>query len=370
MSVKSQFIGNREINPYEVLSEVEILEMLELIKPSKLNRDDTIAIISPSWGCAGSNSVKWKYMLGVERLNKLGLNVIAAPNALKGTTYLRENPQARAEDVMWAFENKDIKAVIANIGGNDLFRILPFILPNSIADNPKILCGYSDVMTLHLFCYKLGLSTFYGDNLITSIADGEKWHEYSKYWFEKVFMSNSIIGEIAPSKDWTNDVCKHTKKDYFRKYVNNTGYMKIQGEGKVTGRLFGGHMGLMELDRDGIISLNLEDFKDKILFFEEIPQFTTLDCINEFFEWLGEKGYLKVLKGIVIGKIVENEAFVPLAEAIRQIVSNKYCLPIMPIMYGVNVGHSSPTCILPYGAKAELDIENMKFSILESGVIC
>ena len=39
-------------------------------------------------------------------------------------------------------------------------------------------------------------------------------------------------------------------------------------------------MGLMELDRDGIISLNLEDFKDKILFFEEIPQFTILDCIK------------------------------------------------------------------------------------------
>jgi muramoyltetrapeptide carboxypeptidase LdcA involved in peptidoglycan recycling len=41
----------------------------------------------------------------------------------------------------------------------------------------------------------------------------------------------------------------------------------------------------------------------------------------------------------------------------------------LPILYGLNFGHSSPTCILPYGVMAEINCESNSFSILESGVI-
>lgn len=39
-----------------------------LIKPKMLERGDTIAVISPSWGCAGAPRVRWQYGLGVRRL--------------------------------------------------------------------------------------------------------------------------------------------------------------------------------------------------------------------------------------------------------------------------------------------------------------
>ena len=100
---------------------------MQLIKPQKLNNGDTVALISPSWGCAGAPRVKWKYKLGCKRLEEIGLNVVSAPNALKGETYLQKNPEARAYDVMWAFSNPDVKAVICNIGGNDTKSILEFI---------------------------------------------------------------------------------------------------------------------------------------------------------------------------------------------------------------------------------------------------
>ena len=109
-----------------------------MIKPTKLNKGDIIATISPSWGCAGSNRVKWQYQLGVNRLESLGLKVVAAPNSLKGTSFLASSPEARAEDLMWSFENKAVKAIIANIGGNDSINLLPFLSPRTILDNPKI----------------------------------------------------------------------------------------------------------------------------------------------------------------------------------------------------------------------------------------
>lgn len=103
--------------------------MKTLIKPKRLKYGDKIAVVSPCNGWAGDLDILWKYNLGVSRLRELGLEVIAAPNALKGSEYLLKNPKARAEDIMWAFENKDIHAIIANIGGNDSIKLIPYIFP-------------------------------------------------------------------------------------------------------------------------------------------------------------------------------------------------------------------------------------------------
>ena len=90
--------------------------------------------------------------------------------------------------------------------------------------------------------------------------------------------------------------------------------------------------------------------------------------ISTYFEYLGQKGVLQVLNGIIIGKTNEAIDFSQRAGIIRQIVADKYSCAI-PIIYGVNFGHSSPICVLPYGALAELDCEKKTFSIMESGVI-
>jgi len=203
-----------------------------MLKPRRLRPGDTIATISPSWGCAGTNRVKWKYELGVRRLRELGLDVVAAPNSMKGTSYLDKHPQARAEDLMWAFENQNVRAIIANIGGNDSERLLPFLDPQVILRNPKILCGYSDVLALHLYCHRLGLSTFYGDNLLTVVAEAGGWHPYSRYWFQKVFFDSSPIGEIPPSPDWSYTPNNHTNPEHRKVYIPSDGYVRIQGSGR------------------------------------------------------------------------------------------------------------------------------------------
>ena len=99
------------------------------------------------------------------------------------------------------------------------------------------------------------------------------------------------------------------------------------------------------------------------------PRFVTLNISVIFFEWLANNGYLQILNGIMIGKMQSYESFEPYAKRIKEIVSDQYGLVHLPIMYGLNFGHSNPIFILPYGAKAELDVDNLKFSIMESGVI-
>ena len=268
---------------------------------------------------------------------------------------------------MWAFENKDVHAIIANVGGCDSIKLIPYIDPKSISDNPKIFIGYSDVMNIHLLCYKCGLSTFYGDNLLTQIADQAGWHEYSKKWFIKALFDSSILGNIEPADEWTFEPSDNFYPEKIRNYYPSSGYEIIQGQGRIAGRLIGGHTGIMELE-DTAIEPMLEDYEDAILFVEDIPEFFDEEFIETFFEKLGKEGILNRLNGIIIGKANEKRSFTGQAQIIRQIVSEKYSCKI-PIMYGLNFGHSSPMFILPYGAKAEIDCDKNTFSILESGVV-
>ena len=341
--------------------------MKKLIKPGHLEKGDLAATISPCNGCAGDREIKWKYDLGVSRLQEIGLRVAAAPNSMRGSDYLSKNPRARAEDIMWAFENKEVHAIIANIGGNDSIKVIPYIDPRVISGNPKIFIGYSDVMNLHLLCYHNGLSSFYGDNLLTTIADQAGWHEYSKKWFVKTLFDSSPIGAIEPSNDWTYEPSDHHDSWKKRNYYPNDGYQIIQGSGHVTGRLIGGHTGIMELE-ETTLRLEVEDFDGALLFVEDIPEFFDEEGVISYFEYLGQKGILQKINGILIGKSNDDRSFSKRARLIRQIVSDKY-LSAIPIVYGLNFGHSSPTCILPYGALAELDCEKKRFSIIENGVI-
>ena len=342
--------------------------MKELIKPLKLNKGDTIATISPCNGWAGDADIRWKYELGVKRLEDIGLNVVPAPNSLKGHEFLSKNPKARAEDIMWAFENKNIKAIIANVGGNDSIKVIPHIDISSIKNNPKIFIGYSDVMNLHILCYKCGLSSFYGDNLLEPIAEAQSWHEYSKKWFTKVLFDNSRIGLIKPSTDWTYEKTNYTNKSYTRKYYSINGYELIQGSGVVQGKLFGGHTRLMELN-DTPISLSTKDFQRTILFIEDIPEFFTPKSIGSFLEWLRVIGALQKLSGIIIGKLNENISFDEHKKVIKEVLSSDLTLSDMPVLYGLNFGHSSPMCVLPYGVTAEINCYDKTFSITDSGVL-
>ena len=112
---------------------------MNLIKPKRLSAGDTIATVSTSHGWAGEKNMRWKYELGKKRLEDIfGLKVLAAPNSMKGSEYLRNNPQARADDIMWAFGNNNIDAIIANVGGDDSIKVIPFIDSEIIKNNPKI----------------------------------------------------------------------------------------------------------------------------------------------------------------------------------------------------------------------------------------
>jgi len=177
-----------------------------MIKPQRLKRGDTVAIVSLSSGIGGESVFKHRYEIGKRRLEEeFGLNVIAMPNALKGIKYPDKHPEARASDLMEAFEDDSIKAIITMIGGNDTIRLLPYINFETIQKNPKIFMGYSDTTINHFMMYKAGLTSFYGPCIFMEFAENVAMHDYTKRYIVDTLFDTKSEMCINPSPHWTSE---------------------------------------------------------------------------------------------------------------------------------------------------------------------
>ncbi len=341
-----------------------------LNKPQMLQPGDKVATVSLSWGGAGDTELRWRYEQGVERLQKVfGLEVVAMPNSLKGSDYVYENPKARAEDLMKAFADPTIKGIFSNIGGSESIRLLPYIDFELIRENPKVLIGFSDTTITHLICHKAGLSSFYGPSILMDFAENVEMHEYTVDSVRKTLFSNATIGEIKPAKEWTSVRLEwiEENKNKKRPMTPNQGYELLQGSGTVQGRLIGGCIEVLEFAKSTVIWPEADAWKDSILFFETSEDLPEPGYIEYWLRNYGAQGILHQAKGMIFGKPQHEKYYEEYKQSIRQILKELE-LTELPVLYNMNFGHTEPKFTLPYGAMAEIDCENVTFSIVENGV--
>ncbi|AWE06911.1 LD-carboxypeptidase [Lysinibacillus sp. 2017] len=341
-----------------------------LVKPKMLQPGDFVATVSPSWGGAGESELKWRYEQGVKRLEDLfGLKVIAMPNSLKGADYLYNSPQARAEDLMVAFKDEKIKGIIANIGGNDSIRLLPYIDFDVIRDNPKVFMGYSDVTIAHLFCLKAGISSFYGPAILTDFAENVEMHPYTMEAVQRTLFSNKVIGEISPAKEWTSERLEweESNKNQSRTMQPNKGYELLQGTGLVQGRLIGGCMEVLEFAKGTELWPGENYWENSILFFETSEDKPQPSYLRYWLRNYAIQGILNKTKGIIFGKPQDESYYEEYKKEILTVMK-EFHLESLPILYNASFGHTEPKFILPLGALAEINCDTISFAVLESGV--
>jgi muramoyltetrapeptide carboxypeptidase LdcA involved in peptidoglycan recycling len=341
-----------------------------LIKPKKLQPGDHVATVSPSWGGAGESALRWRYIQGVKRLEEVfGLKVIPMPNSLKGEDYLYKNPQARAEDLMTAFKDESIKGIIANIGGEDSIRLLPYIDFDVIRKNPKIFMGYSDVTVSHLFCHKAGISSFYGPAILTDFAENVEMDPYTIEMVNRTLFSNEIIGEIQPANEWTSERLEWIEENKKRRRTmkENLGYEVIQGSGVAQGHLIGGCIEVLEFAKGTELWPEKKYWENSILFFETSEEKPEPNLIKYWLRNYAAQGILQKTNGMIFGKPKDEKYYDEYKEEIQKVMK-EFDLKDLPILYNLNFGHTEPKFILPYGAMAEINCDKRTFTILENGV--
>lgn len=341
----------------------------KLLKPAKLEKGDKIAFIAPAGGLAALTPHRLEK--GKQFFEDLGYKVKIFPTAKKNSGISSDTAENRAKDIMEAFRDKEVKAIITTIGGSTSHQTLEYLDFTAIKRNPKILCGYSDITSLHLALYsQTGLVGFYGPAVITQFGENPKPDDFTVTHFFKAVTGD--IGEVKPSKQWTDDKSiDWTSKDDLkkkRKYRDNKGYEWLR-EGKAEGKILGGCLPVI-LHLAG--TKYWPDFKDKILLLEtpegeDFRKGASLANVDSALGDLRNLGVFKQVKGIVFGRGFgyTEEQIKKLKEII--LYNTRDCN--IPILYNVDVGHTDPIITIPLGVKVQLDSSRNKFGFLEQAVL-
>lgn len=341
-----------------------------MIKPKRLKKGDKIAIVSLSWGGLGDDKFIHKYKIAKERLEKdFELNVVCMPHALKGIDFIYQHPELRAKDLMDAFKDKSIAAIVCAIGGNDTIRTLPFIDFNVISNNPKIFMGYSDSTINHFMMFKAGLISFYGPSIMSEFGEYVEMFDYTKNAVKDMLFGDWNRYTLKPSLYWTDDyipwqeeninVSHNIKKDQH-------GYEIINGNGVVAGHLIGGCIDTFLMTIGTKLWPTLDKWSNAILFIETSNEKPSPSLIKYMLRNLAAQGILNVINGIIVGKPQGEKYYDDYKDVIIEVLINEEKLREMPIIYNVNFGHSKPIGIIPYGILAELNCHEKTITFLES----
>ncbi len=167
-----------------------------------------IGIVSLSSGILGEDFVAHEVELGIERLKKYGIEVEFLPNSKKGIEFIKNNPGARAKDLIKAFKDDSIDMILCAIGGDDTYRLLPYLFENNelkMAVKQKIFLGFSDTTMNHFMLNKVGIKTFYGQAFLPDVFElSNEMLPYSKHFFEEL-INTGKVKEIYPSDVWYNE---------------------------------------------------------------------------------------------------------------------------------------------------------------------
>lgn len=351
-----------------------------------LSKGDKVAVVSLSGGMLGEDFCKHDIELGRKRLQEFGLEMVLMPNALKGIKYLKEHPEARASDLKAAFADCSIRGIICAIGGDDTYRLLPFLMNDAeflknVQDNPKVFTGFSDSTVNHLMFYKLGLITYYGPNLINDLAElADEMLPYTKDAFKRYLEGGNIPAPIRSSDFWYEERTDFSPEAIgtnriYHKEIH--GYEWITCKSSFQGKLLGGCLDTLYdlLVKDGAekeacnkygLFPTEECWNGKILFIETSENHMKPEKLEKILLELDRRGVLEKINGMLVGK-PQDEIFYEEYKSVYKKVLMKY--PNLPVVYNVNFGHAYPRTVMPYGVEVEVDNNKKEIRFLEEMVL-
>lgn len=337
----------------------------------------TIGIVSLSSGTIGESFVKHELDLGIRRLKEYGLKVKFMNHALKGIDYLKEHPDKRAEDLLQAFLDPEIDMILCAIGGDDTYRLLPYLFENGELQKAvakKIFLGFSDSTMNHFMLHKVGLNTFYGQSFLSDICElGKEMLPYTKKYFEEL-ITTGTIKEITPSDVWYEGRTNYDEDQVGVELTAkpNQGYELLQGTSVFSGKILGGCVDTIfdifdgeryadspELcSRYGLFP-SKKEWEGKILLLETSEEKMTPDKLKRAILKLKDTGIFDVVNGVLVGKPMDEAYYDEYKNVLLETIDN----PALPIVYNINIGHALPRCIIPFGIEATVDVEKQKISL-------
>ena len=143
------------------------------------------------------------------------------------------------------------------------------------------------------------------------------------------------------------------------------GFELLQGDGRFSGEILGGCIDTLydiwsperysdspELCARYDIFPHSEDWRGKILLLETSEEQAELERYRRMLLSLRKTGIFEAVSGVLVGKPMDEKYDSEYREILLDIIGN----PALPVVWNINVGHSTPRCIIPFGVPALVDV--------------
>jgi len=296
-----------------------------LRKPAALRPGDTVALVAPCGPCDPK-----RLALGVSLLQQWRLRVV---NLDQGSSYryFAGSDSQRASQLIDAFGDAEVKAVLAVRGGSGAARLSAAFNPAVHCRDAKIFVGFSDVTTLLArVVQEAGMICYHGPMVG---ADLPRLSDASRERFRRFLFGERDWFVAAAARSWRG--------------------------GLTSGPLMGGCLSVLVTSLGTPYEIQTEG---TVLFLEDVAEKSYR--IDRMLTHLKHAGKFEGVRGLLLGPMTDCDDGQG-EQRLRQIVLDVLGDSEFPIVYGFDAGHGSGNVVLPFGARVRLDGDGARLELEE-----
>lgn len=262
-----------------------------------------------------------------EMLRNEGYEPAPGKHIGKRDGYLAGSEAERAQDLLEAFSDPAISAVICIRGGYGSGRLIPFLPYSTLRKHPKIFLGHSDITFLHLaFQTRMQWVTFHGPNLNAFADNGET----------QAHALRALAGLDAFSWELRDS--------------------RILKRGTASGMVTGGNLTCLA---HLIGTPWFPDLQGAILMIEDCGE--ALYRIDRIITHLKLSGALRGLAGLVLGQFTDCGEQCKIWEMVLRQVEEFH----FPVIADLPFGHGLENEVIPFGVPFRLSTHERTFKAIE-----
>jgi muramoyltetrapeptide carboxypeptidase len=308
--------------------------------PRLLKPGDTVMFVAP----AGPPK-KDEVLCAKRRIEDRGYKVKMRDDIFEIEGYLAGTDERRADELMEAFKDDEVDAVLCVRGGYGVMRMLDRLDFDEIRENPKPLLGFSDITSLHAALQaKAQLVSFHGPGPASGLGSEEGPTDFTAKYVIRALEATDEPGYAIEVPAAVSKVASY-------------------GNGRATGRLVGGNLSLISAIEGTPYAIDCED---AILLIEDVNEAPYR--IDRMLAQLKLAGKLEQIRGAVLGqfttefvredKLTDDERF-----DTNGVLAQYFKDAGIPVLVNYPIGHHKQNATVPLGAQVEVDADKKTLRI-------
>jgi muramoyltetrapeptide carboxypeptidase len=306
--------------------------MAQRIKPPSLKQGDLVGVVAPA-----SNIKRDLLDEGCHELERLGFRVLYRPGITSALRYFAGTDERRAAEFLEMVRNPDVRAIFCARGGYGSARIIPYLEPEIIQANPKIINGCSDITTLLSFVDRQGIVSFHGPMVATTLRQGPAAYD------------EAVLLDILQGRKVSFPLTGTT----------------VLRPGQGQGRLAGGCLSIVAATLGTSYEI---DTTESLLVLED--QNAKPYQIDRMLVQLKHAGKLNHVRGIVFGEMLQCFQNADQGYTLEEVVMDVLSDTDFPVLWGFPTGHTTKKDLMvPFGVEARLQLgAQPTFELMEPAV--